>query len=83
MGYLFNPDNWEWLWTENNARFGVMRIMRAIQQSQLTAGGSPDTLVFAYQHPTQPFGFEVEYVPVDGDGRVDPSEVAAVDRDGR
>ena len=21
MGYLFNPDNWEWLWTGNNARF--------------------------------------------------------------
>jgi hypothetical protein len=27
--------------TENNARFGVMRIMRAIQQSQLTTGGDP------------------------------------------
>ena len=25
--------------TENNARFGVMRIMRAIQESQLSAGG--------------------------------------------
>jgi His/Glu/Gln/Arg/opine family amino acid ABC transporter permease subunit len=21
MGYLFDPDNWEWLWIENNARF--------------------------------------------------------------
>ena len=21
MSYLFDPDNWEWLWTENNARF--------------------------------------------------------------
>jgi His/Glu/Gln/Arg/opine family amino acid ABC transporter permease subunit len=21
VNYLFNPDNWEWLWTENNARF--------------------------------------------------------------
>ena len=21
MNYLFSPDNWEWLWTENNARF--------------------------------------------------------------
>ena len=21
MNYLFNPDNWEWLWTGNNARF--------------------------------------------------------------
>ena len=21
MEYLFSPDNWEWLWTENNARF--------------------------------------------------------------
>jgi hypothetical protein len=27
--------------TENNARFGVLRIMRAIQQSQLTAAGDP------------------------------------------
>jgi hypothetical protein len=26
--------------TENNARFGVMRIMRAIQQTQLSAGGA-------------------------------------------
>src|SRR5918995_3827347 len=21
MGYLFDPDNWEWLWTERNVRF--------------------------------------------------------------
>ena len=21
MGYVFDPDNWEWLWTENNLRF--------------------------------------------------------------
>jgi His/Glu/Gln/Arg/opine family amino acid ABC transporter permease subunit len=21
VGYLFDPDNWEWLWTENNLRF--------------------------------------------------------------
>ncbi len=21
MSYLFSPDNWEWLWTGNNARF--------------------------------------------------------------
>src|SRR3990170_2270573 len=21
MNYLFSPDNWEWLWTERNARF--------------------------------------------------------------
>ena len=21
MSYLFDPDNWEWLWTGNNARF--------------------------------------------------------------
>ncbi|MFL5883176.1 MAG: hypothetical protein ACJ782_24570 [Actinomycetota bacterium] len=26
--------------TENNARFGVMRIMRAVQQTQLSAGGA-------------------------------------------
>ena len=39
--------------TENNARFGVMRIMRAIQQSQLAAGGAapPVRLVGRYQLP--------------------------------
>jgi hypothetical protein len=39
--------------TENNARFGVMRIMRAIQQSQLTAAGDPPRvrLVGRYQPP--------------------------------
>ena len=37
--------------TENNARFGVMRIMRAIQESQLVAGGDAPTvrLVGRYQ----------------------------------
>lgn len=36
--------------TRNNARFGVMRIMRAIQQSQLVAGGAPTVrLVGRYQ----------------------------------
>jgi hypothetical protein len=30
--------------TENNARFAVMRIMRAIQESQLTAGGDAPTV---------------------------------------
>ena len=39
--------------TENNARFGVMRIMRAIQQSQLTAGGTAPRvrLLGRYQLP--------------------------------
>jgi hypothetical protein len=39
--------------TENNARFGVMRIMRAIQQSQLTAAGDPPRVRLAgrYQLP--------------------------------
>jgi hypothetical protein len=39
--------------TENNARFGVMRIMRAIQQSQLTAGGDAPRvrLIGNYQLP--------------------------------
>jgi hypothetical protein len=39
--------------TENNARFGVMRIMRAIQQSQLTAAGDPPRvrLTGRYQLP--------------------------------
>ena len=39
--------------TENNARFGVMRIMRAIQQSQLTAGGDAPRvrLIGRYQLP--------------------------------
>jgi len=31
------------------------------QRLQLQAGGGPETLAFTYQHPTQPFGFEVEY----------------------
>jgi len=37
--------------TKNNARFGVMRIMRAIQESQLVAGGDAPTvrLVGRYQ----------------------------------
>lgn len=36
--------------TRNNARFGVMRIMRAIQESQLVAGGAPTVrLVGRYQ----------------------------------
>ena len=30
--------------TKNNARFGVMRIMRAIQESQLSAGGDAPTV---------------------------------------
>ena len=30
--------------TENNARFGVMRIMRAIQETQLAAGGDAPTV---------------------------------------
>jgi hypothetical protein len=39
--------------TENNARFGVMRIMRAVQQSQLTAGGDAPAvrLLGRYQLP--------------------------------
>jgi hypothetical protein len=39
--------------TENNARFGVMRIMRAIQQSQLTTAGDPPRVRLAgrYQLP--------------------------------
>ncbi len=36
--------------TRNNARFGVMRIMRAMQESQLVAGGAPTVrLVGRYQ----------------------------------
>ena len=36
--------------TRNNARFGVMRIMRAMQESQLVAGGAPTArLVGRYQ----------------------------------
>jgi hypothetical protein len=39
--------------TENNARFGVMRIMRAIQQSQVTTAGDPPRvrLTGRYQLP--------------------------------
>jgi His/Glu/Gln/Arg/opine family amino acid ABC transporter permease subunit len=31
MGYLFDPDNWEWLWTENNARFLLEGFLINIQ----------------------------------------------------
>jgi hypothetical protein len=39
--------------TENNARFGVMRIMRAVQQTQVTAGGAAPAvrLLGQYQLP--------------------------------
>jgi His/Glu/Gln/Arg/opine family amino acid ABC transporter permease subunit len=31
MEYLFSPDNWEWLWTENNARFLLEAFLINIQ----------------------------------------------------
>jgi hypothetical protein len=40
--------------TENNARFGVMRIMRAVQQSELGAGGGREVrLLGRFQLPGQ------------------------------
>ena len=36
--------------TRNNARFGVMRIMRAIQESQLVAGGAPTVRLVGRYH---------------------------------
>jgi glutamate transport system permease protein len=31
MGYLFNPDNWEWVWTENNASFLLQAFLVNIE----------------------------------------------------
>jgi His/Glu/Gln/Arg/opine family amino acid ABC transporter permease subunit len=31
MDYVFNPNNWEWLWTENNARFLLEGFLINIQ----------------------------------------------------
>jgi hypothetical protein len=39
--------------TENNARFGVMRIMRAVQQSELGAAGREVRLLGRFQLPGQ------------------------------
>ena len=31
MNYLFSPDNWEWLWTGNNARFIIEGFLINLQ----------------------------------------------------
>ncbi len=57
MGYLFSPDNWRWVWTENNARFllegfviNLEIAVIAIVLALIVVDGSPawvDALVYA------------------------------------
>jgi hypothetical protein len=65
--------------TVNNARFGVMRIMRAIQQSQVAAGGNAPTvrLLGRYQLPGSAAPVTVVRL------RFDPATVKAADFDDR
>jgi hypothetical protein len=65
--------------TVNNARFGVMRIMRAIQQSQITApGGGPTVrLLGRYQLPGSAAPVTVVRL------RFDPATVKSADFDDR
>jgi hypothetical protein len=65
--------------TKNNARFGVMRVMRAIQQTSATAGGDAPTvrLVGRYQLAGSPAPVTVVRL------RFDPSTVERGDFDDR
>jgi hypothetical protein len=65
--------------TENNARFGVMRIMRAIQQSQLTAGGDAPTVRLRGRYQLPGAAAPVTVVRL----RFDPSTVERGDFDDR
>jgi hypothetical protein len=65
--------------TENNARFGVMRIMRAVQESQLTAGGDPPRVRLVGRY--QPAGATTPVTVVRL--RFDPSTVERADFDDR
>jgi hypothetical protein len=65
--------------TKNNARFGVMRIMRTIQQSQLTAGGGAPRVRLVGRY--QPAGSATPVTVVRL--RFDPSTVERADFDDR
>jgi len=65
--------------TENNARFGVMRIMRAVQQSQLSAGGSAPVVRLLGQYQLPGTSAPVTVVRL----RFDPTTVERGDFDDR
>jgi hypothetical protein len=65
--------------TENNARFGVMRIMRAIQESQLSAGGDAPTVRLLGRYQLAGAASPVTVVRF----RFDPSTVERGDFDDR
>jgi hypothetical protein len=65
--------------TENNARFGVMRIMRAVQQSQLSAGGSAPVVRLLGQYQLPGTSSPVTVVRL----RFDPTTVERGDFDDR
>ena len=65
--------------TENNARFGVMRIMRAIQESQLSAGGDAPAVRLLGRYQLAGAASPVTVVRL----RFDPSTVERGDFDDR
>lgn len=65
--------------TENNARFGVMRIMRAIQETQLAAGGDAPTVRLLGRYQLAGAASPVTVVRL----RFDPSTVERGDFDDR
>jgi hypothetical protein len=65
--------------TENNARFGVMRIMRAVQQSQLAAGGTAPTVRLVGRYQLAGAAAPVTVVRL----RFDPSTVEQADFEDR
>jgi hypothetical protein len=65
--------------TENNARFGVMRIMRAVQQSQLSAGGAAPVVRLLGQYQLPGASAPVTVVRL----RFDPATVERGDFDDR
>ena len=65
--------------TENNARFGVMRIMRAVQKTQLAAGGAAPTVRLVGQYQLAGAAAPVTVVRL----RFDPTTVERGDFDDR
>jgi hypothetical protein len=65
--------------TENNARFGVMRIMRAVQKTQLAAGGVAPTVRLVGQYQLAGAAAPVTVVRL----RFDPTTVERGDFDDR
>jgi hypothetical protein len=65
--------------TENNARFGVMRIMRAVQQTQLSAGGAAPVVRLLGQYQLAGASTPVTVVRL----RFDPATVERGDFDDR